>query len=230
MTPSRGRNVDWILLAALALAYTAFALTFRGPRRHFWQRMTATGLALGTLSLAAQPELRRTRLRPGEVALGTVSAAALYVVFSAADRIARRLAPGAGGQIAEIYALRSLQSRLEIAARLVLIIAPAEELFWRGFVQPRLAAAAGTPMGTLGAAGLYAGAHLITGNLMLIGAAATAGAMWSALAGLGAPLGALIASHAIWDVWIFLLAPTSRDWGDAEVQAEPTRAAASVAS
>ena len=42
---------DRLLLGSLAAAYTAFALTFRGPRTRFWDRMTLTGLTLGTLSL-----------------------------------------------------------------------------------------------------------------------------------------------------------------------------------
>jgi hypothetical protein len=54
---------DGLLAVGLGAAYAAFALTFRGPRRAFWQRMTATGLALGGLALAAEPELRRTRIR-----------------------------------------------------------------------------------------------------------------------------------------------------------------------
>ena len=39
-------------------------------------------------------------------------------------------------------------------------------------------------------------------------AAGVAGAHWAALYALGMPLGALIVSHAAWDVWIFLLQPT----------------------
>jgi membrane protease YdiL (CAAX protease family) len=211
--PRRGRVADWTLLAGLGLAYGAFALTFRGPRADFWSRMTATGLALGAVSLAAQPELRRARLAPRDLGLGVASAAALYALFSVADRMARHLRPNAVREIDEIYALRSLRPPVEIATRLALVIAPAEELFWRGFVQARLNAIAGRPLAALAATGAYAGAHLVTANLTLIGAAAAAGAMWSALAALGAPVSALIASHLVWDIWIFLLAPTSRGAG-----------------
>ena len=43
--PGRGASLE--LLGALAAAYVAFAATFGGPRRRFWQRMTKTGIALG---------------------------------------------------------------------------------------------------------------------------------------------------------------------------------------
>ena len=72
---------DKAFLGGLAAAFVAFGLTFRGPRKQFWNRMTATGLTLGSLSLAARPELRKTRIGPKDVALGISSAAALYVIF-----------------------------------------------------------------------------------------------------------------------------------------------------
>jgi len=42
----------------------------------------------------------------------------------------------------------------------------------------------------------------------LIGAATIAGAYWGLLRAVGVPLGALVVSHVVWDIWIFLLAPT----------------------
>jgi hypothetical protein len=54
----------------------------------------------------------------------------------------------------------------------------------------------------------YGGAHLVTGNVALIGAAGVAGLYWSVLAAMGAPMAALITSHVVWDIWIFLVAPT----------------------
>jgi uncharacterized protein len=203
------RSRDPLLSAGLAGAFAAFALTFRGPRRRFWQRMTGTGLALGGLSLAADANLRRTRIRPRDVALGMAAAAALYGVFEVGDRLARRVMPRGGEQIGEVYALRALRPGPELAVRLALVIGPAEELFWRGFALRRLEGRMGRWAASAAAAGLYAGAHAVTGNATLVGAAGVAGAYWSALAAAGLPMGALIVSHVVWDIWIFLLAPTA---------------------
>jgi membrane protease YdiL (CAAX protease family) len=206
---SRRRTRDALLPAGLAAAYAGFALTFRGPRRAFWDRMTATGLALGGLALAAEPELRRTRIRGRDVAAGLASAAGLYAVFLVGDRVVRRRLPGGDHEIGDIYALQDLRPRGELAARLALVIGPAEELFWRGFVNRRLGRrVGGWPGAALGAAA-YGGAHVATGNFTLFGAAGVAGAYWSALAAAGMPMGALIVSHAAWDVWTFLVVPTS---------------------
>ncbi len=193
------------------MAYAAFALTFRGPRPRFWQRMTMTGAALGSIALAADPDLRRPRVRARDIGLGLAIAAGLYAAFQVGDRAARAILPRGDAEIGDIYALRSLRPRGEIALRLAAVIAPAEELFWRGLVQRALGARVGAVRAAALATGAYGGAHLVTGNLALIGAAATAGLYWSALAALGAPMGALVISHVVWDIWIFLVAPTQGD-------------------
>lgn len=172
--------------------------------------MTGTGLALGTLSLAADPKTRRVRIGLRETLLGVGSAGILYALFQIADRLVRKVLPTGSEQIDEIYQLERLRPKWELIARLGLIIAPAEELFWRGFLQGGLSQRFGHRAGALLAAAAYSGVHLPSGNLTLIGAAAVVGLFWGGLRALGLPLGALIVSHVIWDISIFLLAPTSR--------------------
>jgi membrane protease YdiL (CAAX protease family) len=184
----------------VAAAYTAFGLVFRGPRERFWDRMTITGAVLGAFALAADRDARRARIRPADVALGLASAAGLYALFRLGDTVARQVMPRGNEDIGDIYALRSLRPRGELAARLAFAIGPAEELFWRGFVQPRAGYLAGTA--------LYGGAHVITENWTLVAAATIAGAYWGLLRAVGLPLGALVVSHVTWDIWIFLVAPT----------------------
>jgi membrane protease YdiL (CAAX protease family) len=197
-----------VLPATLIAAYVAFAITFRGPRERFWQRMTRAGAILGGLALAADGSLRRTRIRTKDVALGLGAAAGLYGIFRVGDRAARRVMPKGGEEIDAVYELRELRPAAELAARLAVVIGPAEELFWRGLVQRLTARLHGRWPGAALTAGAYAGAHVVTGNLTLIGAAGVAGAYWSTLAAAGFPMGALIVSHVAWDLWIFLVAPT----------------------
>jgi membrane protease YdiL (CAAX protease family) len=194
-----------LLALGVAAAFAAFGLTFRGPRARFWDRMTATGLVLGGLALVADRDARRLRLGPSETLLGLASAAGLYWIFRVGDEIAREAMPRGGEEIGEIYALRALRSKEELAARLAFVIGPAEELFWRGFVQGRA--------GYLTATALYGGVHVVTENATLIGAATVAGAYWGLLRAMGLPLGALVVSHVAWDIWIFLVAPTERSVG-----------------
>lgn len=192
----------------LVVAYAGFGLTFRGPKARFWERMTATGATLGTLAIAGDRSLQRPRLRPRDVALGLGAAAGLYGIFRIGDRLARRVLPAGDENIGDIYALREIAPQDEIAVRLAAVIGPAEELFWRGLVQRSLSARIGRVPGALAATAAYGGAHVVTENPALIGAATVAGAYWSALALFGMPMPALIVSHIAWDIWIFLVAPT----------------------
>lgn len=197
-----------VLAVGLIAAQGAFAATFRGPRNHFWTRMTYTGLGLGSLALLASRPARRTRIGPLEFVLGLLSAGTLYLTFKAGDVFARRFVPGGDAQIRDIYTLRTLRPKEEIAARLATIIGPAEELFWRGLVQEALMARYGRWAGAAMAAMAYGGVHIVTGNFTLFGAAGIAGAHWCTLYAAGVPLGALVVSHVAWDVWIFLVQPT----------------------
>jgi membrane protease YdiL (CAAX protease family) len=232
----RGSEIarDAALAVGLAAAVPAFTATFRGPRERFWGRMTMTGLLLGGLALLAVPSLRRTRIGLREAALGFASAAALYGTFKVGDRFARRFVPGGARQIDEIYALRELAPRGQTALRLAAVVAPAEELFWRGVVQESLTRRYGRWRGAALAATVYSAVHVTSGNFTLVGAAGVAGAHWSALYAAGVPMGALIVSHCAWDIWIFLVRPTGEivAVGTPEAEqagrraTEPTKAAA----
>jgi hypothetical protein len=210
------------LAVALAAAAGAFTATFRGPRERFWSRMTLTGLGLGGLALVTSGPARRARFRWSHVPIGLASAAVLYVTFQIGDRFARRFVPSGDREIREIYDLRTLRPKGEIATRLATIIGPAEELFWRGLVQSALMRRYGRWTGAALAAMAYSGVHVVSGNFTLLGAAGIAGAHWSALYAAGVPLGALVVSHVAWDVWIFLVQPT----GEIELVHSPRVAAA----
>lgn len=197
-----------VTAAGLLGAYAAFGAVFRGPREQFWNRMTRTGLALGTLALATEGELRRLRPRWRDVPAGIGIATGLYVVFAVGDKVARRVMPAGAENIGDIYELRRFGSRGEIATRLAAVIGPAEELFWRGLVCTELTERLGPVRGPATATALYGGAHVITGNPTLLGAATVAGAAWTALRAAGVPMPALIVSHMVWDVWILLVRPT----------------------
>lgn len=209
MTPPvrREPSATWAA-AALAVGAASFAQTFRGSPERFWQRMTRTGLLLGGAALAGDPSLRATRPRLRDLATGAGIAAALYGVFQVGDRAARVVMPHGSENIGDIYALRRIRPVPEIAARLALVIGPAEELFWRGLVCTELTERLGPVRGPATATALYGGAHVITGNPTLLGAATVAGAAWTALRAAGVPMPALIVSHMVWDVWILLVRPT----------------------
>ncbi|MFY9616193.1 MAG: CPBP family intramembrane glutamic endopeptidase [Candidatus Dormiibacterota bacterium] len=199
----RGRD----FAVGLAAATVIWTLAFRG-RSHFWEKMTAGVGALGAFALYANPSLRKVRPRPRDIATGLASAGALYGVFQVGDRFARRVMPNGAADIDDVYRRRQLSSTTFIAPALGLVIAPGEELFWRGLVNGYLAQELGPTLGNATGAVIYGGIHLVSGNLTLTGAAGIAGAFWSLQYLFEGSLAALIVSHVTWDIWIFLVQPT----------------------
>jgi membrane protease YdiL (CAAX protease family) len=195
-------------LIGLALAVPLWSFVFRSKRGNFWTRMTFGAGGLGLYALVARPELLDERPQRRDLAPGLLSAAGLYCIFQIGDRMARRIMPSGAEDISSVYELRTLAPVPLIAGLLVSVIGPSEELFWRGLVQAAFVRRMGKARGTLAAAAAYGAVHLVTGNLTLTAAATTAGSYWGAEYALRERLRPLIVSHILWDVWIFLMAPT----------------------
>lgn len=198
----------WRVAVGLAGATVVWTAAFRG-RSAFWAKMAAGIGSLGTYALLANPDLRRSRFRGGDLVRGVASAGVLYVIFQVGDRVARRVMPNGSAEIDAIYRKRGLAPDRFIAAGLVLLIAPGEELFWRGLVNRYLAQRLGPVAGNAAGATVYGAIHLVSGNLTLTGAAAVAGAFWSLQHLADGRVAPLVVSHVVWDVWIFLLRPTA---------------------
>lgn len=199
----RGRDFAIGLTAATALWTLAFSRKTR-----FWETMAVGVGSLGAFALYANPALRQTRLKPRDMAVGLGTAVGLYGVFQVGDRFARRVVPGSAADIEAIYLRRTLASKKLIAPALALLIAPGEELFWRGLINSYLAQELGAVKGNALGATIYGGVHLVTRNFTLFGAAGIAGAFWSLQWLFEARMASQIVSHTAWDVWIFLVQPT----------------------
>jgi uncharacterized protein len=200
------------LLAAFLLALGAFAWVFLGSFGSFWLRMS---LAVGTLTayaLAFEGRAMLKALLPGPramlraLALGLLSAALLYAVFYFGNMIAGSLLPFARDNIDSVYALKEGSEPLIIALLIAIVIAPGEEIFWRAFIQRRLAGRLGWP-GLLWATAAYTAVHFATGNVMLIIAALVCGLFWGLLYQRFNSLWANIFSHIIWDLAVFIFWP-----------------------
>jgi uncharacterized protein len=195
-------------LVGMAGAGAIWTAAFRG-KSGFWAKMAAGVGSLGAFALYANPDLRKTRLKPSDVTRGIASAGLLYGIFQVGDRFARKVMPNGGAEIDDIYRKRGLAPDPLIAATLALLVAPGEELFWRGLVNRYLAQQFGPVAGNAAGATIYGAIHLVSGNLTLTGAAGVAGAFWSLEHLAQGRMAPLIVSHVAWDVWIFLVRPTA---------------------
>lgn len=175
----------------------------------FWLTMSlAAGLLGGAALFVDRARLAEVYcFRPRHVAIGVGSAALLYGLFFVGQVVSTRILPFAGDEIGGVYATRSEAPPALIGALLLLWIGPAEEVFWRGFVQRRLAERWGTAGGLVAATAAYTLVHAWAGNLMLLAAAGLCGLFWGALYARTRSVWPGLISHALWDLVIFVLLP-----------------------
>lgn len=170
--------------------------------------MTAAALILMVVALWHQgPPVRLHQVNGRAILIGLSAAVILYTVFWAGNIVSRWLFSFAGTQIAAVYDNKAQASPYLIALLLALFIGPGEEIFWRGFIQDRLAARWGDWAGFLAATVAYALVHVWSGNLILMLAALIGGLFWGWLYKQTGSLVPGIVSHAVWDLAIFILFP-----------------------
>lgn len=94
-----------------------------------------------------------------------------------------------------------------IALLLFFVTGPAEEFYWRGYLQKNLMVRLGPWQGWLLATVIYAAVHIWSFNFMLIAAAFVAGAFWGAMYWYFDNLIPVIISHSVWSMVIFAVFP-----------------------
>jgi len=184
-----------------------FAASFAVGRLNFWLQLSLASVLLLTLVVRQGGLVNFRGVCWGrEIPLGCVLALSLWLVFWVGDVASRVAFPFAGAQIDAVYALGSGMPKPLVALLLLALIGPAEELFWRGLVQRRLAECWGPNTAMLMTAFAYAAVHVWSLNFMLIGAACVCGLFWGGFYRLWPRhLPALVISHALWDVLAFVL-------------------------
>jgi hypothetical protein len=197
-----------VVVLTVLLACVLWFVTFYLSWTSFWIKISVSAATLAILSLWIQPHGKdQFRFNKTAILLGLVSAGLLYAIFWLGKTISGTLMPFAATQINGIYQKGMGAHTSIIAALLFFITGPCEEIYWRGFLQKNLAARYGPWQGWLLATVIYAAVHIWSFNLMLIGAAAVAGAFWGAMFWRYNNLAPVIISHSVWSTVIFAVFP-----------------------
>lgn len=196
-----------IVLAAVLWAVMFSPLT--APYVNFWWMMTASALTLSILSTCFNRGWwHAVRFGWGEVLAGVGIAAALWGIFWTGDKVSSWLFDFARPQVDLIYGMKEGESLRLISLLMFFLIGPAEEIFWRAYVQRTLSARWSPDAGFVVTTLVYALVHAASCNFMLVMAAAVASVVWGGLYRLfPRRLGAIIVSHAVWDVAVFVWFP-----------------------
>lgn len=196
-------------IALATLLWFVMFSPWTAPLVPFWYTMAASGILLTLLSLRMGGNPFTHRENPvTALVLGSLLAALLWGMFWVGDKVSQWMFSFAGTQIDMIYNMKADNPDWIIGLLLLLVIGPAEELFWRGFVQRLLSQQHGQYAAFIITWCCYTGVHVWSGNIMLLLAAAACGFCWGGLYLLfPRRLGAITVSHALWDVAAFVLFP-----------------------
>jgi membrane protease YdiL (CAAX protease family) len=199
------RTVYATIPAAFVLWFFIFAL----PVGNFWLKLTCSASLLAAIGLVSSrnelKELFVFKIR--HLWVGVLSALILYGIFWVGKLAANLLFSFAPGQIESVYASKTQLDAVWIGLLLLLVMGPAEEIYWHGFVQRRLTGRYGATVGVLATAVVYTLVHVVSLNFMLVAAAGVCGLYWGLLFQREKNLIPLIISHALWDFLIFVLFP-----------------------
>ena len=127
------------LCFTLVVAAVLWAVMFSPqtmPLINFWEMMAGSALTLAVLAcLFDRSWLKESVWNPQSLLLGIALAAALWGVFWTGDKVAAWLFDFARPQVDMIYGLKESTNPLFLTLLLLLVTGPAEEIFWRGYVQ-----------------------------------------------------------------------------------------------
>lgn len=211
------QKISFPLSIAAILWFLMFSPLTSG-RLNFWLVMSFAAVCLTSLAFVfSDKEERKTlsgfkRLSIRELALqflaGIALAFILWGVFWIGDKLSQALFGFARTQVENVYALKEGYPAWLIALLLLFVIGPAEEIFWRAFIQKNAVGLFNENGAFLFTLACYTFVHIWSFNFMLIMAALVAGAIWGFLYRLRPEmLPALIVSHALWDTLVFILFP-----------------------
>jgi len=204
------KKLIFVIIVAAALWFYMFSPWTHGAP-NFWLLMSVSAALLTTLALSFTPD-RKDLLKVEKPLLqlvcGIALAFALWGLFWVGDKLSALMFDFARPGVDAVYSMKEGIPAWLIAVLLMFLIGPAEELFWRGYVQRMLGGKVGQNWAFILTALIYALVHIWSFNFMLIMAALVAGLVWGLVYRLcPKALPALIVSHALWDVLVFIVLP-----------------------
>lgn len=196
-----------IIIAAI-LWFVMFS-QWTSPHINFWYMMALSAGVLTGLSFTFRKDWKsQFKFDIKDVALGFGSAIVLWGVFYLGNEISGLLFDFAHPQVNDVYAMKDGQNQITLALALLFWIGPAEEIFWRGYVQRTLSESKlGNMKAFIITTLIYAVVHIWAFNFMLFMAALICGAFWGFIYMKNRNLLTVLISHAIWDVAVFILFP-----------------------
>lgn len=198
------------LYAVVAVATVAFAaaLAAKGVVSVWW---TTTAAAVLSLVLAAWVDrrglARSFRWRRRDAAIGLVGGVAMAGATHLLYPLGRTLIPALASDVTALYADLQAPPGVLAALPLLVLVAVAEEVVWRGLLIDALSLSRHLPAAVLASSLFYTLPQVGSGSAVLFGLAVVCGALWGAervwTRGLLAPT----LTHLVWNLLVFVAFP-----------------------
>ncbi|WP_066066229.1 CPBP family intramembrane glutamic endopeptidase [Neobacillus soli] len=198
------RFPDLRLLFGLIIAHLLIFFSFH-DKAIFWYIFTGSVLVLIVYAMF-QGEVDDEASLIHYIFLGAVSGFLLYFVFWLGFQAIGMLHLPFDKGVKKLYKWYAPSLFWQYIA-LVLVAAPGEELFWRGFIQKRILKYFRPTAGIFAASLLYASVHIYSGSFLLVFSAFISGFVWGLLYFLKKSMPLVIVSHIIFDIMIFIILP-----------------------
>ena len=192
-----------------AVLWTVMFCPLTAPYVNFWWMMTASACTLSVLAaIFCRGLWKDIRNDLPNILIGAGIAVALWGVFWVGDKLSQIMFNFARPQVDVIYSMKDGESQWLLTVLMLFLIGPAEEIFWRGYIQKTFSQYWNPNMGLIVTTAIYSVVHAGSCNFMLTMAALVAGLAWGLIYRFFPDrLGALIVSHALWDVAVFIWFP-----------------------
>ncbi|MBT2683596.1 type II CAAX endopeptidase family protein [Bacillus sp. ISL-37] len=197
---------DRRLIIGILIAHLLLFFTFE-DKDVFWYIFTASMLVLISYSIINE-EIEDDTSTLTYLTLGIASGLGLFGLFWLGSFLIEMLNLPFANQISRLYSRFSPELFWHYLV-LVLILAPGEEIFWRGFIQKRLSKYFSLKISIGLSVILYASVHLYSGEFILVLAAMIAGLAWSILYAWKRSMPLVIVSHIVFDLLLFVFIPLS---------------------
>ena len=190
----------------MVLAFAAWTGAFLLGGEAYWYALCAAAVLMMALALyfTGWPlPVREIKVR--FIVTGVAGAVVLYGIFALGDWLVVALSlprPDAG----DIYSIRDSGW---FFVTCFMIISPAEEIFWRGFLQLWAMKHFGPLAGWIGAALCYSLVHIASGSVLFMAAALGSGLLWGLIFLIRKSLVPCIICHFLWTTAIFIVWPLS---------------------
>lgn len=176
---------------------------------YFWIAMSASTLILSIYSLINNKKDFKQLFKIDRklIYIGILHAIVLYLLSRFGVLIAKEIFSDVVPYIESVYETRTQLNPVIIGFLLAFLIGPAEEIFWRGFVQKNFESKFSKRKALYLTTFIYAFVHIWALNPMLLLAATILGIHWGYLYMKFNSLTPGLVSHAIWDTLIFVILP-----------------------